>query len=394
MFRRTNVAIAFAISLVLGGIAATSAHAYIYWANLDSPGSTGTTIGRVGLDASGLNANFIGGAQGPCGVAVSSQFIFWQNSNTPGQSIGRANLDGSNPLPDLISIGTPSCGVAVNSTQVFWARNGVIGRASFDGSGIQDSFITTNPGNNCGVAANDTHVYWLESSGQEVRRTTINTPGAPEIIATTNPNSCGLALNSTHVFWGNGTAIGRANLDGSGLDEPAFIPGAGGNPSTPALSSTHVYWANSAASSIGRANLDGTGVNQAYVSLPGDDPVGVAVDDGVDADPVPPSNEFSFGKLKRNRKKGTAKLTVNVPGPGELALSGAGLASQRLAGGRSAKPVAAAGAVKLLIKPKGKKKKKLKKKGKVKAKAKVTFTPTGGTAATQTKSLKLKRKRS
>ena len=30
---------------------------------------------------------------------------------------------------------------------------------------------------------------------------------------------------------------------------------------------------------------------------------------------APPSNDFSFGKVKRNKKKGTAKLTVRVPGP-------------------------------------------------------------------------------
>ena len=111
-----------------------------------------------------------------------------------------------------------------------------------------------------------------------------------------------------------------------------------------------------------------------------------------------PDNFFTFGKLKKNKRKGTAKLTVNVPGSGELTLSGNGLKPQRpahRARGSSAAarvPVAAAGAVELLIKAKGNKKRKLKKKGKVKVKAAVTFTPTGGTAATQTKSVKLKRK--
>jgi hypothetical protein len=35
---------------------------------------------------------------------------------------------------------------------------------------------------------------------------------------------------------------------------------------------------------------------------------------------IGPDNEFSFGKTKLNKKKGTAKLTVNLPGPGQLAV--------------------------------------------------------------------------
>ncbi len=106
---------------------------------------------------------------------------------------------------------------------------------------------------------------------------------------------------------------------------------------------------------------------------------------GVFKMPSCPSNQFSFGKVKLNKKKGTGKLSVEVGNPGELALNGSDLKSQRAA-------VPSAGTYKLAVKPKGGKKKKLKKKGKVKVKAKVKFTPTDGTARTQTKPVKLKRK--
>ena len=39
-----------------------------------------------------------------------------------------------------------------------------------------------------------------------------------------------------------------------------------------------------------------------------------------------PSNLFRFGKLKRNKREGTASLAIIVPGPGALTLSGNGLA--------------------------------------------------------------------
>ena len=109
----------------------------------------------------------------------------------------------------------------------------------------------------------------------------------------------------------------------------------------------------------------------------------------------PPSNAFTIEGLSRNRKKGTAKLTVNVPGPGVLALGGHGVKPQRPIARRPvrAKPVAAAGRVHLLVKAKGSKKRKLKKSGKVKLKLSITYTPTGGSPASQSLSVKLKRKR-
>jgi tripartite motif-containing protein 71 len=101
--------------------------------------------------------------------------------------------------------------------------------------------------------------------------------------------------------------------------------------------------------------------------------------------PVKPSNQFSFGKSKLNKRKGTATLAVEVPGAGDLGLAGKDLKAQ-------ASAATAAGEVKLAVKAKGKQKRKLIKSGKAKARAAVTFTPTGGDANTQTKPIKLVRR--
>jgi hypothetical protein len=110
-----------------------------------------------------------------------------------------------------------------------------------------------------------------------------------------------------------------------------------------------------------------------------------------------PTNVFTLGKTTRNKHKGTATVLVNVPGPGNLALTGKGVKAQRPGRDASAsKVVAAAGPVKLRIKPKGKAKHKLNETGKVKVKINITFTPNGtssgdviGDPSTQTKKLKL-----
>jgi Tol biopolymer transport system component len=96
----------------------------------------------------------------------------------------------------------------------------------------------------------------------------------------------------------------------------------------------------------------------------------------------PPSNEFSFGKVKRNTKRGTGKLTVNVPGPGALSLAT-----------KDVKPAStratSAGPVKFLLKPKAKVKAKLERKGKARVKVSVSYTPDNGDQKTKTTKVKL-----
>jgi subtilisin-like proprotein convertase family protein len=97
---------------------------------------------------------------------------------------------------------------------------------------------------------------------------------------------------------------------------------------------------------------------------------------------APISNRFTFGKLKRNAKKGTATLYVNVPGPGQLALSGKKVKAAK-------KAAAKAGPVALPIKAKGKALGVLADAGSVKFGVKVTFTPSGGSPLTLPKRVKL-----
>jgi len=113
--------------------------------------------------------------------------------------------------------------------------------------------------------------------------------------------------------------------------------------------------------------------------------------DAVALTSTPPSNAFTKGKLKLNKKKGKALLGTNVPGAGVLtAVNGAkGKKAVKLIKAATKKP-AGAGKVWLPIKPTNAGKTKLEDKGKLPFKVKVTFTPTGGSAATKTFGGKLK----
>ena len=110
------------------------------------------------------------------------------------------------------------------------------------------------------------------------------------------------------------------------------------------------------------------------------------------------ANAFSFGKLKRNLNRGWARLAVRVPAPGELRLQ----KTRRVR--RASKPAAAAGKVRLKIRPRGKARRKLnlarhgrgagrgKRTLKARVTARVTYTPAGGEPNTQSKNVRLKRR--
>ncbi len=101
--------------------------------------------------------------------------------------------------------------------------------------------------------------------------------------------------------------------------------------------------------------------------------------------PTAPSNDFSIGRLVRNTDRGTGRLPLVLPGPGEVILSARKLKPQAIV-------IPAAGEFLVKVKAAGKAKRKLRRKGKLKVAATVTFTPSGGVANTVATRAKLKRK--
>lgn len=104
---------------------------------------------------------------------------------------------------------------------------------------------------------------------------------------------------------------------------------------------------------------------------------------------APPSNVFTIGKLKLNKKNGTATLQVAVPGAGTVTAVDAKKKSPKRIKQATAAAVSV-GTVTLKLKPTGSGRKTLKKTGKLRFKALLSFTPTGGTTGTATLSGKLK----
>ena len=109
-----------------------------------------------------------------------------------------------------------------------------------------------------------------------------------------------------------------------------------------------------------------------------------AVSHTVTAYPVP--NNFGFGRLIHNRKNGTVRMQVKLPGDGTLVLTGSKVHMVR-------KIKAKAGSVWLTLHPRVEVNKRLKKVGHIGIKVRVKFSPIGGTPKSKARSLQLLRKK-
>ena len=132
----------------------------LYWdsgALFDGPDNQhiGFALGDVELGGSGLDQTLVPEAYG--GPAVNGSHIFWANYIPVGEpqlgynTIGEANLNGSDVNESFIALGgdqldNGASDVAVDSQYVYWTysffETGWIGRASIDGSGVEQHFIT------------------------------------------------------------------------------------------------------------------------------------------------------------------------------------------------------------------------------------------------------------
>jgi hypothetical protein len=105
-----------------------------------------------------------------------------------------------------------------------------------------------------------------------------------------------------------------------------------------------------------------------------------------------PDNNFKLASISRNKKKGTATLSYDLPNPGTLRAKGSGAkvsftSTGPIGGVRSPDSPSSL----LLIKATGAKRRTLNETGKVKLKLAVTYTPTGGDPKTIQQKLKLKK---
>jgi hypothetical protein len=256
----------------------------------------------------------------------------------------------------------------------------VIVAAGGAGGGGNSPSAGTNTGGGAGGAA-----------GADGSAGTVGAPGQGGVAATTtgpgtNPDAAG-ENGGTGVGGDGGVSSAGGNAGSGGGGGGGLFGGGGGGGGNNALNSSGSGGGGGSSGFVAAAvntsiQVDTTANPRVVFTYPGP---AVPPDDGTS------SNEFSFGKVKRNKKRGTAKLPVEVPGPGEVELA----KTKKVKKDTEQIELTTAGTgqdgivVKLTVKPRGKAKKKLNSKGKATVKANVTYTPDRGSPNTEDKKIKL-----
>lgn len=297
-------------------LAAPRAGAFIYWS------ANATGLLRAANDGGGLGF-FVSTPPNSDAVAIDDKYVYWTSNDG---RIGRADISGANPDSNFIT-GLPSYlpGLAVNGTSIYWSSLTAIGRADLDGGDVVPKLIKTTHAT--GLALDSQHIYWGENLLGTVGRAELDGRKVEEGFVPAPGDPCSVAVDSAHLYWSDatGNAIGRASLDGSAV-EPKFI-----DPGVPigcgvAVFESHIYFGTNlypSSSTMARFGTDGSDPQTAFFSLGvyGGPFVQMAVDNRAPTTAGPP-NRFKIVKFKRNKRKGTARITVTVPGAGTVKVYG------------------------------------------------------------------------
>jgi hypothetical protein len=383
---RTGASAGFPIGLAIDPVAGR-----VYWANSDA-----NKISYAKLDGSGGGDLDTTGATvaAPTGVAVEDGMIYWTNESGPSRVSFARLLPGSGggDLNTAGSTSTEANGLSIDLAggRVYWAdyEGGKISYAALNGSGGGDLGISGAALDHPWGLAIDPlagRIYWADEKINmfasaplaggtgaflDVTGATVDKPAFPVLLKAPSPRAAGVARSG-------------APKPGAFLSclEATWEPDRPGAFLFQAPQTVATQWLKDGQPIAGETGprLTATAVGSYSCQSTATNFAGSATQTSI-AIPV-----FSLGRVKQNRKKGTATLAVQVPGPGSVTVSGETVK-------KSTKAAGVAGTVKLAIKAKGKAKKKLGKRGKVKVSAIVSFALTGGSAGGYAKTLTLRKK--
>ena len=215
-------------------------------------------------------------------------------------------------------------------------------------------------------------------------------PGSPFAAGTGEPAGVAITPDGRHLYTATSSESFPEDNKVRGFtidpDSGALAPtssgpyDAGAGPQYVAITGdgAHLYVTNNGSDDVNGYAIDASSGaltelgNSPFAS--GMHPLGITI-------PHEPSNEFSFGKLRKLKRKGKARLSLKLSGPGGVALGGKDVKKRGLhAGGDECR---------LLIAATGKKRRRLRRSGSSRLALKVSYTPDGGSAKTKDKRVRL-----
>lgn len=310
-----------------------------------------------------------------------SETVVWALDDGSGRVVQarRIGADGT-PAADTVDLSTAGVNVSAPSVAAGGGSSVAVAWRRFDG--LRDRLQ---------VAAFGLPAVSIDPGSQDFgTRIVASGPSQPRSFTIGNPGSTALTISSVAL---QGAGAGQFHLqDPSSCASATLAPGqtcqvqvtfdptAVGGFQAELKVDSNAYLGGAV------GTVQGTGVNASpSVGGSASAPISGA---GIPST-VPPSNEFRLGRVKLDRKRGTAQLEAQVPGPGSLRLGGRGVAALPRKKGR-ARVVSAQGTVFLALGAAGKAQKTLLKRGSVKLRVQVSYLPDGGTQRTKSRNVQLR----
>ncbi|MEQ1921297.1 MAG: LamG-like jellyroll fold domain-containing protein [Pyrinomonadaceae bacterium] len=211
------------------GVTVDTVNGKLYWSSFATGG-----IGRMNLDGSGVEPNFLPGPL-PIGMAVDTTNGWLYLADA---AVKRVRLDGTGLetiVPGLNIGGVAACsGIALDvpNNKLYYAFNTAIGRANLDGTGNNQNFIVHGggaPSDDVAIDRTNNKLYWTVSGGNKIGRANVDGTSLESAwLSVAGPRSLIVDPQASKIFWSDGSGVGRANLDGTGVNS-SFLTGVSGS---------------------------------------------------------------------------------------------------------------------------------------------------------------------
>jgi sugar lactone lactonase YvrE len=250
-------------------IAIDEVEGYVYWSD-----TANGRIGRAKLDGTDFTESYISGLGEPLGVAVvdepTAKYIFWTERGPLDETgepqagagtIGRAGLDGTGVNPTCYDNLTNPRSIAARPDFLYWTAphvgvkvgDGDVDRADLSCNEASKSVLINDLASG-DIAVDASHIYFSFTvfGNSFIRRYNLDGTAAgggqfgdDSIVEVSGSEApAGLALDNSHLYWTNPTThkIGRSDLDGTDAsEEPEFVPEAS-QAEDLATDGEHLFW--------------------------------------------------------------------------------------------------------------------------------------------------------
>lgn len=182
----------------------------LYWVNAGAAGSSDGEVRRSWFDEPGSNGlPIVPGLESPVALTLYGSTVFWTNygfTDNDGRVL-RADITGAAAVPLAINQSAPR-GIAASSAFVYWANSedGTIMRSTPDGSTVEP--LVQGLATPSDVAVDTNGIYWVEAGTPNayldgsVKAAKLDGTGVV-VLADNQRDPRRIVLSADHVFWIN-----------------------------------------------------------------------------------------------------------------------------------------------------------------------------------------------